>query len=204
LYSAPHHLTVAGDDGYITVLGLHSPHDILAAHPPGNRMRVITRFKAVPDKIAKGPLLSCLPTYQTDRPPHVEQLAWSPWTVDPDYALCSTLAFICHDRLYTTRVRALSASGALEFDVETPIEPDVPGLPGYVLGPLRWTPKPSKEGETRLVFFDKTSVYCLSLSLLTGVRLSRQLLDQSWDHISGEFVGTAHMNCTELYRTILR
>jgi len=203
LHPTPHHLAIAAEDGYITVLRLDSPYDVLTAITPNIRPIVIARFKAVPDKIATGPLLRCLPTYQITRPPLIEELTWSPWTIGPDNTLCSTLAFICHDRLHTARVRALSGIDSLSFDFETPIRPDIPGLPEYVLGPLRWTPKPSNEGETRLVFFDKKCIYCLSLSLLTGVRLSRQQFDQAWDYISGEFPRVADVIRTDMCRTLL-
>jgi len=182
---ARHHLAVSTHDGYITVLRVESAYDLLKPGLKRLSLTVVARFKAVPESFAEGPLLQCLPSTQPRRPPLLDELSWSPWTIGPDNALASTLAFISHDRLHTMRVRILPGLKTSTFDFESAVCPRIPGLSEHVSGPLRWAPKPTREGGTRLVFFNQQSLYCLSLSFLAGVSLTRQPFDQTWDHVSG-------------------
>lgn len=181
------YLAVSNDVGDVMIIKVTPPYDLLAPEDREWRTSIVHTFTAAPHAGKFAPIVSCLPSGLQRRNMFVDQLAWSPWSRDATGSLSSVLATTIQSSLQCRIIR-------LEVTANDTIVGLGPALPRIVdesvavpTGQMQWMNKLSSDGEMYLIYPCRKTLYCLVFHLrrASGIRVTKQPLDNAWDELSG-------------------
>ena len=180
------HLAVATDDGNIHVLSISSPYDPFSNTRLVWTSSIVNTISPETSNTDSWPLARCLPSTHKRRPAFVDQLAWSPWSENPQGISVSTLAYTSQSELRYISVEWLSARDDVNIDLGRPWSPLPAESVTSITGPIAWIPRPIADGSKHLVTFSKGSILCLcSPTNDEMVQLSSHYVENEWDEIAG-------------------
>jgi len=182
------YLAVSNDLGEVFIVKIKTPHDLLSIDDTDWTASIIQTFAFQPNPAKRAVATGCMPIHFKPRKAFVDQLTWSPWTKDATGNLSSVLAMTFQSSLHCRFIRA----GVTADDTMIELGPAMPRMfddsSNRPAGQMRWMPELSPEGELYLLYPCRRTLYCLVFQLRkgTGVRVTRQPLNNVWDELSGE------------------
>lgn len=184
------YLAVSNDAGDVIILDVTSPHDLLSPENQQWTCSVVKSYAARPVPSRKAPLMACIPGASRNRKVFVDQVSWSPWSLDSTGAVSSILATTMQSSLEckTIRLDVFNTASPLALGPSLPrIVDENVAIPA---GPMRWMAKPTAEGEMYLVYPCRKILYCLVFhpKKASGIRVTKQALENAWDEVSGTYM----------------
>ena len=182
----PFCLAASDDLGSIHIIRVWPQHDFGKSHAV-MRIEVVATVPASQRTTIPRPLLAALPSFDDLRPAFIDRIACSPWDIGPDGAIYATLAFACLGQLHSIRLRWVGQGHNTNMEADASTRVSIPHMPNRISGSLQWAPRLGSAGSS-LVFFSTTSIYCLSVSPMSGAQLSARDLDTTWKQVAGNML----------------
>ena len=182
------YLAVSNDIGEVFVLKVRTPYDLFAVGDTRWNTSVIHSFTPQVKPGKRSALAACMPiTFQKSKV-FVDQLAWSPWSRDATGTLSSVLAMTIQSTLQCRVIRANITTDDTIIGLGPTLPQIVDDKVATPAGQMQWLPKLSADGEMYLLYPCRKTLYCLVFHLRksSGTRVTKQLLNNVWDEISGQ------------------
>lgn len=182
------YLAVSNDVGEVFVLKVNTPYDLLSPEITRWSTSVIHSFTAETSTVKKSLLLSCMPGSFQRRKFFVDQLAWSPWARDASGTMSSVLATTIQSSLQCRLIHAHINANDTILELGSALPRIVDENTAKTAGHMQWMGKPTPDGEMYLLYPCRKMLYCIVFHLrkASGIRVTKQPLDNVWDELSGE------------------
>lgn len=187
------YLAVSNECGEVFILKVKSPYDLLSPDITQWTISVVHSYTVQANVAKKDSIASCMPGRYQRRRAFVDQLAWSPWARDASGALSSVLAMSIQSTLQCKIVRAEITTNDSFIEMGPIVSRLVDDNNANTQGPMKWMSRLSKDGEMFLLYPCRKVLYCFVFHLrkATGIRVTKQPLDNIWDELSGELCWAA-------------
>ncbi|KAB2574108.1 hypothetical protein DBV05_g7209 [Lasiodiplodia theobromae] len=190
-------IAVSNDNIDVVILRIDSPYSFFS--PPSAKWsaRAVAHFSLEPKlDMHQGPRLFLLAETLSEQR-FISNLAWSPWTIDPDGVPTAILAYTTNCSVHLRRVRIPPFSADVSLDQTDVFSDSSAGTRNVHL--LRWMPK-ARDDVFYLVAFSQAGAFCFEVPCLdpSKTTVSTHDLDGRWDTVS-DLSAEALIYCTKTW-----
>ncbi|KAF4536653.1 Short-chain dehydrogenase/reductase SDR [Lasiodiplodia theobromae] len=190
-------IAVSNDNNDVVILRIDSPYSFFS--PPSAKWsaRAVAHFSLEPKlDMHQGPRLFLLAETLSEQR-FISNLAWSPWTIDPDGVPTAILAYTTNCSVHLRRVRIPPFSADVSLDQTDVFSDSSAGTRNVHL--LRWMPK-ARDDVFYLVAFSQAGAFCFEVPCLdpSKTTVSTHDLDGRWDTVS-DLSAEALIYCTKTW-----